>query len=163
MFSWSHFDATNFASQSLLRLCGEEGRRDGEGDGGGGEGDFALVCSFRRSLEVAGGEVAGRVTKGITSSLTTCTQFQRDEELTLPMSSARRSFLAFGPSAKKDCHGMRSKMQKNYKIPTINKWHASTHASRDGTPKPQPRSFGTSTARTFYPHETRNSRSVLWR
>ena len=66
----------------------------GDGDGGGGEGERAPVCSFRRSLEVAGGEVAGRVTKGITSSLTTCTPFQSDDELTLPMSSARRSILA---------------------------------------------------------------------
>ena len=131
MFSWSHFDATNFASQSFMRLCGEEGRRDGEGDGGGGEGDFALVCSFRRSLEVAGGEVAGRVTKGITSSLTTCTQFQRDDELTLPMSSARRRIL--GPPPQKCCHGMRSKMREFINILTqFNKWHASTHIYTDG-------------------------------
>jgi|EP00900_Chrysochromulina_parva_P023667 hypothetical protein len=74
------------------------------GKGGGGAGDSSEGrgggcgederCSFRRSLEVAGGEVAGRATKGITSSLTTCTPFQSDDELTLPMSSARRSILA---------------------------------------------------------------------
>jgi hypothetical protein len=66
----------------------------GGGDDGGVDGELASACSFRRSFEVAGGEVAGRATKGITSSLTTCSPFQSDDELTLPMSSARRSILA---------------------------------------------------------------------